>query len=51
MELTLKLTAEEINVVSQTLSNLPTPSDAKPLTIKIKPQAVGTPDFKLHDDD
>jgi len=49
MELTLKLTAEEINAVSQTLSNLPTPSDAKPLVIK--PQAVGAPKFKLHDDD
>lgn len=39
MELNLKLTAEEINAILQTLGNLPTSSGAWPLVIKIKQQA------------
>jgi len=39
MELTLKLTVEEINAVLQTLGNLPTSSGAWPLVCKIKAQA------------
>jgi hypothetical protein len=39
MELTLKLTVEEINAVLQTLGNLPTSSGAWPLVVKIKAQA------------
>ena len=39
MELTLKLTVEEINAVLQTLGNLPTSSGAWPLVVKIKGQA------------
>ena len=39
MELTLKLTVEEINAILQTLGNLPTSSGAWPLVVKIKAQA------------
>jgi hypothetical protein len=39
MELTLKLSVEEINAVLQTLGNLPTSSGAWPLVCKIKAQA------------
>lgn len=39
MDLTLKLTVEEINAVLQTLGNLPTSSGAWPLVVKIKTQA------------
>jgi hypothetical protein len=55
MELTLKLTVDEINAVLQTLGNLPTSSGAWPLVVKIKTQAEaqvdGQPEVKLHDDD
>jgi hypothetical protein len=51
MELTLKLTVEEINAVLQTLGNLPTSSGAWPLVVKIKTQAEAQPEVKLHDDD
>lgn len=36
MELTLKLTVDEINAVLQTLGNLPTSSGAWPLVVKAK---------------
>ena len=39
MELTLKLTVDEVNAVLQTLGNLPTASGAWPLVCKIKAQA------------
>ena len=39
MELTLKLTVDEVNAVLQTLGNLPTSSGAWPLACKIKGQA------------
>lgn len=39
MELTLKLTVDEVNAVLQTLGNLPTSSGAWPLVVKIKAQA------------
>ena len=39
MELTLKLTVDEVNAVLQTLGNLPTSSGAWPLVVKIKGQA------------
>lgn len=39
MELTLRLTVEEINGILQTLGNLPTSSGAWPLVVKIKEQA------------
>lgn len=39
MELTLKLTVEEINSVLHTLGNLPTSSGAWPLVMKIRDQA------------
>lgn len=39
MELTLKLTVDEVNAVLQTLGNLPTSSGAWPLACKIKAQA------------
>lgn len=55
MELTLKLTVEEINAVLQTLGSLPTSSGAWPLVVKIKTQAEtqteAAANFKLHDDD
>jgi hypothetical protein len=51
MELTLKLTVDEINAVLQTLGNLPTSSGAWPLVVKIKTQAEAQPEAKLHDDD
>ena len=38
-DLTLTLTAEEINAIMQTLGNLPTSSGAWPLVVKIKEQA------------
>jgi len=38
-ELTLTLTAEEINAILQTLGQLPTSSGAWPLVVKIKEQA------------
>ena len=50
MELTLKLTVDEINAVLQTLGNLPTSSGAWPLVVKIKEQAEAGPEIKLHDD-
>ena len=39
MEITLRLTVDEVNAVLQTLGNLPTSSGAWPLVIKIKEQA------------
>lgn len=51
MELTLKLTVDEINAILQTLGNLPTSSGAWPLVVKIKTQAEAGPEVKLHDDD
>ncbi len=39
MELSLKLTVEEVNAILQTLGNLPTSSGAWPLVVKIKEQA------------
>lgn len=39
MEVTIKLTVEEINAVLHTLGNLPTSSGAWPLVVKIKEQA------------
>ncbi len=38
MEITLRLTAEEINAVMQVLGNLPTSSGAYPLLVKMKMQ-------------
>ena len=38
-DLTLTLTAEEINAIMQTLGQLPTSSGAWPLVVKIKEQA------------
>ena len=38
MEVTLKLTVEEVNAILQTLGNLPTSSGAWPLVVKIKEQ-------------
>jgi hypothetical protein len=38
MEITLKLTVEEVNGILQTLGNLPTSSGAWPLVQKIKEQ-------------
>ena len=39
MEVTLKLTVEEVNGILQTLGQLPTSSGAWPLVVKIKEQA------------
>lgn len=39
MEINLKLHADEVNAVLQTLGNLPTSSGAWPLVVKIKDQA------------
>lgn len=39
MEINLKLSAEEVNAILQTLGNLPTSSGAYPLMIKIKEMA------------
>jgi hypothetical protein len=39
MELTLKLTVEEINVVLQIIGDLPTKAGVYPLVMKIKAQA------------
>lgn len=39
MEVTLKLSVEEVNAILQTLGNLPTQSGAYPLMVKIKEQA------------
>jgi hypothetical protein len=39
MEITLKLTVEEVNGILQTLGQLPTSSGAWPLVVKIKEQA------------
>jgi hypothetical protein len=39
MEVTLKLTVEEVNGILQTLGQLPTSSGAWPLVVKIKQQA------------
>ena len=39
MEITLKLTVEEINGILATLGQLPTSSGAWPLVVKIKQQA------------
>jgi hypothetical protein len=39
MEVTLKLTVEEVNGILQTLGSLPTSSGAWPLVVKIKEQA------------
>lgn len=41
MELTIKLTVDEVNAVLHTLGNLPTSSGAWPLVVKIKEQAEG----------
>lgn len=38
MEVTLKLTVEEVNAILQTLGQLPTSSGAWPLVVKIKEQ-------------
>ena len=38
MEVTLKLTIEEVNAILQTLGQLPTSSGAWPLVVKIKEQ-------------
>ena len=40
MEVTLKLTVEEVNGILQTLGQLPTSSGAWPLVVKIKQQAA-----------
>jgi hypothetical protein len=39
MEITLKLSIEEVNAVLQVLGDLPTKSGAWPLIVKIKEQA------------
>jgi len=39
MEVTLKLSVEEVNGILQTLGQLPTSSGAWPLVVKIKQQA------------
>lgn len=39
MELTLKLTVEEVNAILQTLGELPSKTGAWPLIVKIKQQA------------
>jgi hypothetical protein len=39
MEITLKLTVEEVNGILKTLGQLPTSSGAWPLVVKIKKQA------------
>jgi len=39
MEVTLKLSVEEVNGILQTLGQLPTSSGAWPLVVKIKEQA------------
>lgn len=39
MEVTLKLTVEEVNAVLQTIGQLPTSSGVYPLVVKIKEQA------------
>jgi len=39
MEITLKLTVEEVNAILQTLGQLPTSSGAWPLVVKIKEQS------------
>jgi len=39
MEVTLKLTVEEVNGILQTIGQLPTSSGAWPLVVKIKEQA------------
>lgn len=41
MELTIKLSVEELNAVLQCLGNLPTSSGAFPLMMKIRQQAEG----------
>lgn len=41
MEITIRLTVEEVNAVLHTLGNLPTSSGAWPLVVKIKEQAEG----------
>ena len=41
MDINLTLSIDEINAVLQTLGNLPTPSGAFPLLMKIKEQAEG----------
>lgn len=51
MELTLKLTVDEINAVLQTLGNLPTSSGAWPLVVKIKAQAEAQANGEPNDDD
>jgi hypothetical protein len=40
MEVTLKLSVEEVNGILQTLGSLPTSSGAWPLVLKIKQQAT-----------
>ena len=39
MDITLKLTVEEVNAVLQTLGQLPTSSGTWPLVVKIKEQS------------
>ena len=39
MELTLKLTVEEVNAILQTLGDLPSKTGAWPLIVKVKQQA------------
>jgi hypothetical protein len=41
MEITVKLTVDELNAVLQCLGNLPTSSGAFPLMMKIRQQAEG----------
>lgn len=49
--LTLKLTVAEINAALQTLGNLPTPSGARPLVVKIKKQAEAQRSDAADDDE
>ena len=51
MDLTLKLTVDEVNAVLQTLGNLPTSSGAWPLVIKIKGQAEAQVNAEASSDD
>ena len=39
MELTLKLTVDEVNAILQTLGDLPSKTGAWPLIVKVKQQA------------
>ena len=41
MEITLKMSVEEVNAILQVLGQLPTSSGADPLLMKVKAQAEG----------